>query len=254
MLESKPICYDEVMKTALVTGASSGIGINTARLLLQAGWKVYGLSRRQPELTPDNFTWLECDLAQPSAIEKALAVIAEPVIDALYSNAGIVFEEPASKATEATYRKMFSVNVLAPMLLVHGLSNKLTTATIVSVSSVSDRISDKDFALYCSSKAANTRYFESLAMELTEAKVYNLLPDYVDTPMLRELQAGRDFKWEETIHVDDLAKLSFNLITGKTELESGANVIVVTNALVDDLNTFEKLYSFNTDTDELNKL
>jgi len=242
------------MKIALVTGASSGIGLKTTQLLLRSGCKVYGLSRRQPELAHNNFIWLECDLTQPSAIDKAVARITEPVIDALYSNAGVAFEEPASQATEATYHKMFSVNVLAPMLLVHGLTDKLSKATIVSVSSVSDRISDKDFALYCSSKAAITRYFESLSMELTEAKVYNLLPDYVDTPMLRELQAGRDFKWEETIKVDDLAKLSFDLLAGNIELDSGANVIVVNNALIDDLKSFENLYGFNTDTAKLGKL
>jgi NAD(P)-dependent dehydrogenase (short-subunit alcohol dehydrogenase family) len=36
-------------------------------------------------------------------------------------------------------------------------------------------------------KAANTRYFETLALELPNAKVISLLPDYIDTPMLREL-------------------------------------------------------------------
>jgi benzil reductase ((S)-benzoin forming) len=242
------------MKIAVVTGASSGIGKKTAELLLQDGWKVYGIARRKPDIKNGDFIWLECDLAEPKTITSSLKAITEPIIDALYSNAGVAFEEPASEATEESYDKMFSVNVLAPMLLVHELKGKLTKATIISISSVSDRIADKDFALYCSSKAANTRYFESLADELKQAKVYSLLPDYVDTPMLRELQAGRNFKWEETIKVDDVAQLSFELMVGKTELETGSNVIIVNDALIDDLNSFEKLHGFNTDTGKLFRL
>lgn len=242
------------MKCAAITGVSSGIGKVSSEQLLSSGWKIYGLSRSKPDISNDKFAWLECDLAKPDAITASLEQIAEPTIDLVISNAGIAFEEPASAATQQTYEKMFSVNVLAPMLLVNGLRNKIANATIISVSSVSDRLVEKDFALYCSSKAANTRYFEALADELTKAKVVNLLPDYVDTPMLRELQAGREFDWQGTIKVEDVARLIVDIACDNVSVSTGSNIIVVNESLAEDLQSREKLYGFNTDTGLLAKL
>lgn len=242
------------MKIAIITGVSSGIGQEVAKRLLAMGWKVYGLSRRDPSIQNDAFVWIECDLAQADAIYKSLQLVIEPNIDLLVSNAGVAFEELATAANKDSYEKMFTVNVLAPILVVNSLRSKLAKAVIITVSSVSDRLVDKDFALYCSSKAANTRYFESLADELKDTKVYGLLPDYVDTPMLRELQEGRDFDWDGTIKMGDLANFAVELTLGKHDLESGSNIIVVTNGLIEDLENQEKLYGFNTDTQELKKL
>ena len=243
------------MKTAVVTGASYGIGESASEALLQAGWKIYGVSRSRPKFRTDRFVWLGCDLSKSEDIDQALQTIREPTLDALVSNAGIVIEEAASEVTLSSYQKTFSVNVLAPMLLVAALRDKIRHATIISVSSVSDRLPDSGIALYCSSKAANTQYFDALARELLDAKVYTLLPDYVDTPMLRTTPpAATDFNWDVIIHPADVAKLCINLVAGHLKLESGANIIVVTNALKGSWNSVEKLYGFNTDTGELTRL
>lgn len=242
------------MKSAVITGTSSGIGKVAAVQLLNKGWKVYGLSRSKPDIDHNSFVWLECDLAKSDTIATLLEQIDEPTINLVVSNAGVAFEEPATAATRLSYEKMFSVNVLAPMLLVNHLRDKIVNATIISVSSVSDRLVEKDFALYCSSKAANTRYFEALADELTDAKVVNLLPDYVDTPMLRELQEGRDFDWQSTIKVEDVAKLIVDIASNNLSVGSGSNIIIVTDGLTEDFVSREKLYGFNTDTGKLIKL
>lgn len=242
------------MKTAIITGASSGIGKSVAEQLLEEGWKVYGLSRSKPAIDNENLVWVECDLANPTSIKNAAQAVAEPAVDFFLSNAGVAFEEPASEVTEASYDKMFSVNVLAPMLLVNAFKEKIAQAVVISISSVSDRITEKDFALYCASKAAITRYFEAVAQDLAQAKVYSLLLDYVDTPMLHELQDGRDFDWSATLKVEDVAKLSVELVAGKHGLPSGSNVIVINNALKDDMEPVEKLYGFNADISEMIKL
>ncbi|MEX0617190.1 MAG: SDR family oxidoreductase [Candidatus Woykebacteria bacterium] len=242
------------MKVAIITGASSGIGKVAAERLLKNGWRIYGLSRTEPNIKNGNFVWLACDLAKPDTIAKTLEKIAEPRVDLLVSNAGVAFEQPPTGATQESYEKMFSVNVLAPMLLTAMLKDKIAHSTIISISSVSDRLIEKDYALYCSSKAANTRFFEALADNLVGAKVYTLLPDYVDTPMLRELEEGRNFNWSQALSVEDLVKLVVDLALGKFDLASGSNIIVVNNALKEDLASREKLYGFNTDTGELVKL
>jgi NAD(P)-dependent dehydrogenase (short-subunit alcohol dehydrogenase family) len=184
----------------------------------------------------------------------AMRVIQDVSIELVISNAGVAFEESASTVSKESYERMFLVNTLAPMLLVSSLRSKIHHAAIISISSVSDRIVEKDFALYCASKAANTRYFESLAHELKEAKVFTLLPDYVDTTMLRELQAGRNFDWEATLKVDDVARFIVGLTAGMYDLASGSNIIVINNSLKEDLRSVEMLYGFNTDTKEVHQV
>ena len=243
------------MNTAVVTGTSYGIGKSITNALLRQSWKVYGLSRSKPDFEHINFVWLQCDLSVPTQIKTCLANIPEPTIDALVSNAGTIAIEMASNVTEKSYADTFSVNVLAPMLLVHELTNKISKATIISISSVSDRMPEADIALYCSSKAANTSYFNSLAHELKDAKVFAILPDYVDTPMLHgTMDSDTSFDWAKTIKSDDIAALCTDLIDGKRTLGSGSNVIIVTEALKGDLQSVQKLYSFNTDTNLLDIL
>jgi len=132
------------MKTAIVTGASSGIGLAITGLLLQNGWKVYGLSRTQPDLPANSFIWIECDLRQPDSIDHAIQTITEPTIDLVVSNAGVSLKELATDATVDSYEAMFSVNVLAPMLLISGLKEKIKQATIASISWPSGQIAKVD--------------------------------------------------------------------------------------------------------------
>lgn len=243
------------MKTALVTGASYGIGKSITEVLLKDGYKVYGLSRSKPDFTSTDFVWLQCDLSRHQEIAKCMQAVQEPTLNVLVSNAGVIEIENASAVSQASYERTFSVNVLAPMLVVNALLGKINKATIISVSSVSDRFPAADMALYCSSKAAITSYFNSLADELTGAKVYTLLPDYADTPMQhRTNDSNRDFDWSMTLSSDDIANLTGDIIAGKFALESGTNIIVINEKLKGDLQNPEKLYGFNTDTNEMIKL
>lgn len=243
------------MKTAVVTGVSYGIGKAITEGLLKDDWKVYGLSRTKPAFSNERFVWLKCDLSKSGQITKCLDKVEEQAIDALVSNAGVIVLEPATEVTKESYDWTFSVNLLAPMLLVSALCDKIQKATIISVSSVSDRIAEADMALYCSSKAANTLYFNTLALELKDAKVYTLLPDYVETPMLHStMDNDKTFDWSSAIKMEDIAKFTGDLLSGKIAPESGSNIIIVTEALKDDLKSREKLYGFNTDTNELSRL
>lgn len=243
------------MNTAVITGASYGIGESIARILLENGWKVYGLSRTKPTFTDSLFEWLQCDLSDAGQIESALTKVSEPHIDLLVSNAGVHHFENASEVSVASYEQTFKVNVLAPMLLVAALKTKITNAVIISVSSVSDRFPEADMALYCSSKAANTLYFDSLAAELKDARVYTLLPDYVDTPMQHKMNDdNKEFDWSKTIKSEDISRFCYELICDDKKVESGSNIIIVTEKLKADLKSDEKLYGFNTDTNELMRI
>lgn len=240
------------MKVSVITGASSGIGKDLAEALLKDSWKVYGVSRSRPDIEDENFVWLPCDLSKPSDIQNIK--IDEAKIDLVVSNAGVAFLEPATVISAQSYAKAFDVNVLAPMLLIARLKDKISKATIITISSVSDRLMEINFALYCSSKAANTRYFETLALEMPDAKVVSLLPDYIDTPMLRELQEGKDFDWGQTLKVEEMTRLIKNLYDEKVKAPSGSNIIVINDQLVEDLEDREKLYGYNVSNGMLTRL
>lgn len=240
------------MKTAVVTGASYGIGEAIAKELLDGGWKVYCVSRSAPKLIDGRLTWIKCDLSRSEQIANCLSEIKEASLDVLVSNAGVIEFEAASLVTKASYDKTFAVNVLAPMLIVSALRDKIQKATVVSVSSVADRFPESEVALYSSSKAANTVYFDALADNLKQARVYTLLPDYTDTPMQHSMNDNNpDFDWSTTIKPEDIAVFTTRLINGELSVESGANIIIVTEKLKEDLKNIEKLYGFNTDTNEL---
>src|SRR5579863_8721857 len=101
------------MKTAVITGVSSGIGKEIAQIFLDNDWKVYGLSRSKPNFSSHNFVWLKCDLSKGENLGQVIQEVEEDTIDALVSNAGIVLEEPAASATASSYEKTYGVNVLA---------------------------------------------------------------------------------------------------------------------------------------------
>src|SRR5580704_1013377 len=117
------------MKVTVVTGASSGIGQQICQAFLHEGWKVYGLSRTKPSFVDKNFTWLKTDISQSNQLTASIKNIPEKQIDAVISNAGIVLEESASHVSISSYEKTFSVNVLAPMLLVSMLKDKIQSST-----------------------------------------------------------------------------------------------------------------------------
>jgi NAD(P)-dependent dehydrogenase (short-subunit alcohol dehydrogenase family) len=106
-------------RTALVTGASSGIGKATAAVLVERGYRVVGTSRRPESLADsqraDGVEYLPLDLGDEASIE-ALAAAAGPV-DVLVNNAGESQSGPFEELPPDALRRLFEVNVLGPVRL-----------------------------------------------------------------------------------------------------------------------------------------
>src|SRR5678815_5214232 len=100
------------MKTVLITGASRGIGLATATLLTQCGYKVFGTSRQPQSTTPNGFTLLQLDVRDESSVQRCVeAVIAQTGnIDVLINNAGHSLSGAVEEATAEDAHQLFETN------------------------------------------------------------------------------------------------------------------------------------------------
>lgn len=157
-------------RAVVVTGASSGIGLVTAKHLHQLGYVVYGLSRTMPkESVP--FAYLTADLASPDAVEQAVKTLAlkEQSLYALVNCAGMGISGAVEYTSDAEAKKIFDVNVFGLHRLTRALIPLLRSennARIVNVSSVAAELVIPFQTFYSMTKAALNAYTEGLRMEL----------------------------------------------------------------------------------------
>lgn len=112
-------------KTIVITGVSSGIGCDTAKLLRQQGARVIGVDRNDPMLTLDGF--VKADLSTPAAIDAAIAQLPER-IDALCNIAGVPGTSPVDLVAK--------VNYLGLRHLTMSLLGRMAGGSVVNVSSI----------------------------------------------------------------------------------------------------------------------
>lgn len=182
--------------TALVTGASSGIGRSLARQLAEAGLNLVLVARRverlqalAAELRQQNGVEVkvcQLDLGRPSAVQDLLSVTADQDIGLLVSNAGFGFKGEHAAADAAMLTDMLMVNCHVPMLLTHGFIPRLRArgkGGIILTSSVEGLIGCPYSSAYSASKAFVKNLGEGLWAELKpeDIDVLTLCPGATDT-------------------------------------------------------------------------
>jgi len=120
------------MKTAVITGANSGIGLATAKKLEQLGyrqiWLVRNIEKTQQIFIKERFhtlvTLIECDLADMQSVKRAAEKLMNvPKIDVLINNAGEIFDE--KKYTKDGFELTFATNYLGHYMLTNLIMDKL---------------------------------------------------------------------------------------------------------------------------------
>ncbi|MBI2674627.1 MAG: SDR family NAD(P)-dependent oxidoreductase [Candidatus Yanofskybacteria bacterium] len=182
------------MKTIIITGASRGIGLATAKKFLAEGWCVIGtyLNTSIP-LQDDNLIAIQYDQSNSESIAKAVTQIKEtsPHIDALINNAGILLDANDKTADSVKVRKTLEVNVVGIIDLTEQLLSLFQKGShIVNLNSGYGSISapildDETSAGYRISKAALNMYTRHLAFRLEPRGVIvsSLAPGWVKTDM-----------------------------------------------------------------------
>ncbi len=159
-------------KTALVTGASSGIGEATAERLTKAGYKVYGTSRRGPRPDHRPFQMLPLDVTSDDSVEAAVAAVMRlgGRIDLLVNNAG--FSIAPAGAVESSIEQalsIFNTNFFGIVRMTRAVVPQMRrqgAGRIINIGSVLGFLPAPYMALYAATKHAVEGYSESLDHEL----------------------------------------------------------------------------------------
>lgn len=159
-----------VMKNVLITGCSSGYGLETARHFHAQGWNVFATMRtpRQGILpTSDRLHVLALDVTDPESIESALA--AAGPIDVLVNNAGIGMIGALEATPMETIREVFETNTFGVMAMTRAVVPRLRergSGVIVNVTSSVTLAPMPLVSVYAASKHAIEGFTESLQHEL----------------------------------------------------------------------------------------
>lgn len=156
---------------ALVTGASSGIGYATAKGLQDAGFRVFGTSRRFSAEAADGITMLACDVTDDGSVTKSVDEVLTRAgrIDLLVNNAGIGLLGGAEESSVSQAQALFDVNVFGVLRMTNAVLPAMRgqgKGRIVNLSSVLGLIPAPYSALYAATKHAIEGYSESLDHEL----------------------------------------------------------------------------------------
>lgn len=184
-------------RRVLVTGASSGIGAATARLLAAEGWTV-GLVARRPDrldevladcrrTSPDSQRWA-ADLADPTHAAEVVIDIWDSFgpLDCLINNAGVPMRRPVTRLTMDEVTRTMTINYLSPVAIMLALLPRMIErggGTIVNVSSLAGRLGVVTEAAYSGSKFALAGFSEAAAADLdgTGVKVRLVLPGAIES-------------------------------------------------------------------------
>jgi NAD(P)-dependent dehydrogenase (short-subunit alcohol dehydrogenase family) len=158
------------MKTILITGCSSGFGLDIARYFLQRDWKVIATLRTPKEgIFPasDNLTVLPLDVTDTDSIQQAIA--AAGPIDVLVNNAGIGLLGIFENLSLDTAREIFETNTFGTMAMIQAVLPQFREKQAGVIVNVTSSVTLKALPMlpvYTASKAAVNAFTESLALEL----------------------------------------------------------------------------------------
>lgn len=237
----------EPARAVLVTGAASGMGLATARRFLSEGWTVLALDRDEAgldsaaaELRSERVHTLTADVTDRAALESVLDQVSHGApLKAVVTAAGIYPPTTLTDLNEATYRRIFDVNVLGTLNVCAVTAPLLRAAgggAIVTFASVDALAVSPGQLVYSASKAAVMSITRSLAVELAldGITVNGVAPGWVDTPgnaaTGRMAEVAASIPLGRVAQPEEVASWVFAMatgpyVTGETLVISGGSVI-----------------------------
>ncbi len=178
----------------IVTGASAGLGLETARLLLERGALVAGWARGEARLREiadalgDRFTPVVCDVRDDAAVREALETTRRELghVDVLVNNAGVGRFGAIDELSKEDWDEMIDTNVTGVFHVTRAvvpLMKERGSGHIVNVASIAGKIGNPELSGYNASKFAVRGLSDALFKELRDSgiKVTAIFPGSIDT-------------------------------------------------------------------------
>lgn len=173
-------------KTALITGASSGIGEAIARRFAAEGYRVLSAQRRPAPVGES----LSADLLQPGAAQAVMAQVRALTdrLDVVVNNAGLMLEGTAEESSEADWQAQMDLNLSLPFLLIREalpLLRQNGGGAIVNIGSVEGLAANPRHPAYAASKAGLHGLTRAIAVDEGPRGVRcnAVAPGWIDTPL-----------------------------------------------------------------------
>ena len=194
------------MKTAIVTGASKGVGLATVKLLSENGYKVIAVSRdlsKVSELVSDNVEVYRLDITDSKAIEIFFEKYKDITLDLLVNNAGggsgpthIINETPEN------FRRAYDINVTGPMYLSQlfvPCMRRSQSPTIVFITSFGGKVPYRGGGNYTNAKRGERGLIDTMRLEFPQfgIKITDICPATIDT---------QEQKRDQALTAEDLAE------------------------------------------------
>jgi NADP-dependent 3-hydroxy acid dehydrogenase YdfG len=194
------------LKTAIVTGASKGVGLATVKRLSENGYKVIAVSRnlsKVSELISDNVEVYNLDITDSKAIEIFFEKYKDITLDLLVNNAGggsgptyIINETPEN------FRKAYDINVTGPMYLSQlfvPCMERSESPTIVFITSFGGKVPYRGGGNYTNAKRGERGLIDTMRLEFPQfgIKITEICPATIDT---------QEQKRDQALTAEDLAE------------------------------------------------
>jgi NAD(P)-dependent dehydrogenase (short-subunit alcohol dehydrogenase family) len=203
------------MKYALVTGSSSGLGLEITKSLLYSGYTVFGGSRSGTELEHENFYDVELDITSEESVDEFFETVREfsDKIHLVVNNAGICEMVSVSEMSLEAFEQHLATNTVGPFLLFQKLESFIVKneTHVISILSTAAQYGYPNVSAYNASKFGQLGLIQSLKKEWKDYKIRftNLFPGAIDTPLWDKM--GTKFSREKMLKADDFMNV-FNFV------------------------------------------
>jgi short-subunit dehydrogenase len=200
-------------KVALITGASSGVGLSFAKRLSAAGASVALVARQQSgleaaarQLPSEQVALFALDVGDRERLLALPRRVAERFggIDLVVNNAGVNHRGAFQSRSAANVAQILDVNLVAPLLLTHAALPFLSRgAAVINVASLAGKVPVPHEATYSATKAGLRAFSRALAHELEHIRVLTVCPGPIQTPFLAEIDAVPNMVFSQPISTAD---------------------------------------------------
>lgn len=233
-------------KTVLITGSTSGIGRATAVECSKMGAKIVITGRNEERaketvasLFGGGHMYILADLSTVEGIDKLASDV--PVLDGCVNNAGFSVLQLVPFIKLEDMKRIFDVNVEAPIYLTHKLikAKKLSKgSSVVFTSSISGRgVCSPGNSLYSATKAAMSAFMRNAALDLASKKIRcnSVAPGMVETPLKEGKAVVTAEQWEINRQLyplgrfgipEDVAKAIIYLLSDASSWVTGSEIVI----------------------------